>query len=87
MRRRLKGFILSNLLYLILFYIMYFILVPVAGYMKDTSCGLDIFAGYCAAIPTSTTNAMNFLLYVVVPVAAFIVTLLASKEPQYTYAG
>jgi hypothetical protein len=87
MRIRLKGFVLSNLLYLILFYVMYFILVPLALYMHDTTCGLDIFTGYCADIPASTTNAMNFLLFVVIPIAAFIVTIIASKEPQQTFTG
>jgi hypothetical protein len=82
---KLRGFILSNFLYLILFYVVYFILVPTVKYMKDTTCGLDIFAGYCAAIPTSTNMAMDFMLYVLVPIAAFIVTIVASQEPSYTY--
>lgn len=85
MLARLKGLILSNFIYLIIFYLIYFTMVLVALYTKEQICGLDIFATYCSStIPESTTAMMNFMLFVVVPLAAMAVTILSST-PQQSY--
>lgn len=82
--KKLKGVAMANLIYLIVFYIMYFPLVYTAGYVLDTINGLAIFAPYVAAIPASTTAFMNFMLYVMVPLGALIWTLWSNSQPTYT---
>lgn len=78
-----RGFMLANFIYLILFYVVYFIIVPTVLYFRATICALDLFTTYCAAIPTSTTGMMDFILFVVVPIGALLFTIWSSKEPQY----
>ena len=80
---RLKGIAMANLVYLIVFYILYFPLVYTAGYILDTINALAIFAPYVAAIPASTTAFMNFMLYVIVPLTALLWTIWSNSQPQY----
>ena len=85
--KRLHGLAMTNLIYLVLFYVLYFLLVPAALYMKDTLLTIDIFVPYAALIPASTDAFMNFLLFVVVPIAALLWTLMSDQQPQYVYRG
>jgi len=87
MKAKLKGNIVANFIYLILFYILYFIAVPVAKYAVATIGAVDILNPYYLAIPSSTTTFMDFLLYVVIPLTALIWTIFASTQPQYQQAG
>jgi hypothetical protein len=92
MNKKIRGFIMRNMIYLVVFYILYFLFVPFALYGKGMICGLDIFTTYCDQIPASTNLAMNFIMFVVVPIAAFIFAITASTEKpqqytQYTYGG
>jgi hypothetical protein len=80
---KLKGLAMVNLVYLIMFYIMYFPLVYTAGYILDTINALTIFAPYVATIPASTTAFMAFMLYVMVPLMALIWTIRSNAEPTY----
>ena len=89
MRRKLrtsKGLVMSNLLYLIIFYLVYFFLVSAVRYFVDTIGNTEPLTSYYQAIPESTKAMMDLILYVVIPLAALIVTLIASK-PQERYVG
>jgi len=80
---RIKGVIMQNFLYLLVFYAIYFVSVPMILYFKDTICGIDILTTFCATIPSGTTGMMNFLLFVLVPILAAIWTIISSTTPQY----
>jgi hypothetical protein len=83
----MNASLIRNFMILLLFYIAYFIMVPTVGYFKDTICNIDIFTTYCDAIPGSTTLAMNFLIYGLVPISAFLYVLFASSDPQQQVYG
>lgn len=82
-----KGLILSNFLYMAGFFVVYFPLTAIALYMKDTICGLAIFVTYCAQIPASSSLAMNFVLFVMIPMAAILFTIFASRQPAQQPVG
>jgi len=84
---KIRGLAMTNLIYLCLFYVVYFLLVPAVMYMKATLLAIDIFVPYAALIPASTDAFMNFLLFVVVPIAALLWTLMSDQQPQYVYRG
>lgn len=77
-----KGLVMSNLLYLIIFYVMYFLLVSVVKYFLDVIGSTEPLTQYYQAIPSSTKGLMDLILYVVIPIAALIFTLLASKPRE-----
>ncbi|MEM5867194.1 MAG: hypothetical protein QXG39_04675 [Candidatus Aenigmatarchaeota archaeon] len=79
---RSKGVIVANFLYLVIFYVLYFLMIPVIQYTVEMISGIDIFSSY--PIPDSTKMFMNLILYVVVPLLALIWTIWSS-QPQYQY--
>jgi hypothetical protein len=79
----LKGVIIRNLLYLVMFYIIYFPLVATAFYAKDQICGVETFTTYCDNIPASTTMALNFIMYVVLPLGALLWAVMSMSAPSY----
>lgn len=84
----LKGVIMRNLIYLVLFYIIYFPAVIIAHYSRDTICNSwDTFTTICDAIPASTDSALNFILYVVVPLSALLWTIWSASPPTYQQYG
>ena len=83
----MNASLIRNFMVLLLFYVAYFIMIPTVGYFKDTICNLDIFTTYCDAIPNSTNLAMNFLIYGLVPISAFLFVLFASSDPGYQAYG
>ena len=87
MNELIKGIIIRNFLYLIVFFILYFPLVTVAQYFKDQICNVDTFTSYCNNIPSSTIAVLNFLLYAIVPLGAIIWTFISQSEPQQVYYG
>jgi hypothetical protein len=87
MNETLRGVIIRNFIYLIVFFVIYFPMVIVAQYMKTEICAVDTFTSYCNAIPSTTVTALNFLLYVAVPLSAFIWVFISSSEPQRVYMG
>jgi hypothetical protein len=87
MLAKLKGNIVANFLYLVLFYIAYFLMLPVTKYTVALIGSIDILAPYYLAIPSSTTSFMDFILYVVLPVCALIWTIYSSTQPTYAQPG
>lgn len=79
----IRGLILQNFLYLVVFFIIYFPMVAIALYAKAQICGIETFTTYCDEIPASTNTAMNFLLFVLVPLSAIIWTIISSSQPSY----
>ena len=79
----LYGIILANLLYLAVFYLVYFITVGAVFYAKNVITTNPVFSPYVAMIPASTNYMMDFLIFVVVPLAALIWTMWSSTQPQY----
>jgi hypothetical protein len=78
----LKGVLMQNFIYLIVFYILYFALVVIALYFKDEICAISMLTSYCALIPAGTNGMMNFLLFVLVPLLAAIWVFRATSESQ-----
>jgi hypothetical protein len=82
-----KGVLMQNFIYLVVFYIMYFALVAITLYFKTEICAISMLSTYCAAIPSGTVGMMNFLLFVLVPLLAAIWTFRSSSEPQQQNVG
>lgn len=82
------GLILSNFMYLIMFYLAYFPMTIAALYAKDQICTtITLFTAYCNQIPASTTLAMNFMLFALIPLAALIFTIMASRQPTQEFVS
>lgn len=77
-----KGVIVANFLYLVIFYLLYFLMIPFIEYTIEQINGIEIFSAY--QIPDSTKMFLNLILYVVVPLLALIWTIWSS-QPQYQY--
>ena len=80
---QLRGVIIRNLLFLVMFFVIYFPLVSIAFYYKDTICGVDLFTTYCNNIPESTNTTMAFILYGLLPLGAIIWTIWSMSAPTY----
>lgn len=87
MSKLIKGVLMQNFIYLIVFYMLYFALVSIVLYFKAEICAITILTTYCAAIPVGTVGMMNFLLFVLVPLLAAIWTFRSSAEPQQQQVG
>jgi hypothetical protein len=81
MRTQLRGNILSNFMYLVMFLIVYFIMTPLLWYIVDTVTATAPLSSY--PIPSGTIGIMQFLIYVLVPIMAVVWTILSSSQPQY----
>lgn len=79
-----KGNIVVNMLYLVVFYIIYFFIVLAARYTLATLQVTEPLSLYWDEIPSSTIQLMDFIIFIVVPIAALIWTIIASRpEPEY----
>jgi hypothetical protein len=81
-----KGVIMSNLLMLGLFYLIYFTMIPVVKYATEMIGNTSPLDTYYDAIPTGTTQMMDLILYAIIPIGALIFTLMSSR-PQEQYVG
>ena len=85
----MKGVMLANWIYLIVFLFIYLISLPV---IQSTMGTLQtIFSDFngddlWSDIPDSTWLLLNILLYVLVPLGAIAWTILASKPREVAYA-
>jgi len=57
--------------------------VPAGKYMVDQIKQTEPLSEYASNIPSSTSAFMDFLLYVVIPIAALIWTIISSRQPEY----
>lgn len=84
-----KGFMVSNWMYLLVFYFLYFISLMVIQSIFGTFQtifsnfgGVDLWSD----IPDTTWFLVNLVLYVIVPLGALAYTILASKPREVIYA-
>jgi len=81
----MKGVMLANWIFLLVFLFLYFLSIPtiqsIMGQFETIFTnfnGVDLWSD----IPTETWLLMNLLLYVIVPLGAIAWTILASKPAE-----
>lgn len=85
----MKGVMLANWIYLIIFLFLYFLSIPtlqsVMGILSGiftNFMGVDLWSD----IPSATWFLLNVLAYVLVPLSAIAYTILSSRpEQRYNY--
>jgi len=79
-----KGFAVVNMLHLVIFYIIYFFMVLTAKYFMGVLQVTEPLSTYWEEIPSSAKMLMDLIIFIVIPIAALIWTILASRpEPEY----
>lgn len=86
-KEMLKGVVMRNLLFLVIFFMAYFPLVLTGYFMKDTLCNAvaetGVFETDCDDIPAYTTALLGFLLFGVVPFGAILWAIFSMSQPTY----
>lgn len=79
----MKGVMLANWIYLIIFLFLYFISLPTLQNVLGIIA--DVFPSEYSDIPASTWFLMNLLAYVLVPLGAIAWTILSSRPQEQPY--